>query len=101
MIGEIQYREANGVCYYCGRTTYISLQTNGLKAPKRIFCQNYDESSRDHVHPRSKGGTKTVNSCLQCNKTKADLSESLFRRILKGEINKQQALELAKNECGA
>lgn len=34
----------------------------------------------DHIFPWSKGGTKTVNSCRECNKWKRDMSLDQFRQ---------------------
>jgi hypothetical protein len=40
--------------------------------------------TRDHVVPKSKGGTKTVWACLKCNALKADLSLEEFRQLRGG-----------------
>ncbi len=34
------------------------------------------ESTRDHVHPLSKGGRKTVAACWHCNNLKGDMLEA-------------------------
>jgi 5-methylcytosine-specific restriction endonuclease McrA len=60
-------------CYYCARTFSIEDFFNGWL-------------SLDHFTPRSKGGShsplNTVPACKNCNKTKADLSDKDFERIL-------------------
>jgi hypothetical protein len=40
--------------------------------------------TKDHIVPKSKGGTRTVDACLKCNAAKKDLSLEEFRRIRGG-----------------
>jgi hypothetical protein len=51
-------------CYYCGRDTTKHGYT------------------RDHIVPKSKGGTETVTACESCNRMKSNLSLEEFRLLL-------------------
>lgn len=57
-------KKSKNRCFYCKKRTSI------------------EESSVDHVTPKSKGGTATkeneVFSCKTCNKNKADMSLAMF-----------------------
>jgi len=52
-------------CFYCG----VRLR------PKGPYMR-----TKDHVVPKSRGGTKTVEACLKCNADKKDMSLEEFRR---------------------
>ena len=59
---QMLYQEADGICCYCGRRTYLAVcsgQPRGLLA------------TIEHIIPRSKGGTSEWNNvalaCLGCN----------------------------------
>lgn len=57
----MQYRRALGTpCPYCHRAM--------LAADPNRF------PTRDHVHPRSKGGQRTVWACWVCNNLKRDMT---------------------------
>jgi hypothetical protein len=56
-------------CFYCG----VRLRPSGPAM-----------RTKDHVVPKSQGGTKTVEACLKCNAAKADKSLEEFRRIRGG-----------------
>lgn len=60
----------DGLCFYCG----IKLTA--------------DNRSRDHVHPRSRGGLgkryNLVPACKECNVAKGSKSVNIFRRITIG-----------------
>lgn len=56
-------------CFYCG----IRLRKSGLAM-----------RTRDHIVPKSQGGTKTVEACLRCNGLKAALSLEEFRVLCGG-----------------
>lgn len=52
-------------CFYCG----VRLRKSGSAM-----------KTKDHVVPKSKGGTWTVDACLICNGAKADMSLEQFRQ---------------------
>lgn len=63
------YNKFQGKCAYCGRKI------------------EFDDMTLDHIHPHSKGGTKTREniypSCHLCNNQKGDKSVEEFRDYLK------------------
>lgn len=66
---EKRYREQGSCCFYCG-----------IKIP-------YELVTRDHVLPKSKGGTFPNNSvfaCKKCNGTKGSLSLEEFKQLIIG-----------------
>jgi len=61
-------------CWYCG----IELVRD--KLAKRLRANAF---TRDHLHPRSAGGTAVVPACNKCNKMKGVLTLGDFRNRLK------------------
>ena len=51
-------------CHYCRVTLTRTTATN----------HRADMYTRDHIHPKSLGGTKTVPCCLRCNGMKGNLT---------------------------
>lgn len=49
------------LCHWCRRTMLGKDHPSGLAATK------------DHIHPKSRGGAKTVWSCLACNNLKGSM----------------------------
>ena len=54
-------------CWYCGHRL---LNTMPLRDRSK---------TRDHVYPRSRGGTVTVKACQLCNRVKGDRTLEEFR----------------------
>jgi len=58
------------VCYYCQRTLVASTKDSNLSATK------------DHLHPKSMGGTLRVWSCRKCNSLKGNMTFSEWRSYM-------------------
>lgn len=61
-------------CFYCGRSVCAWKQKLGMPPPP-------DMRTADHLHPKSKGGTKIVTACHKCNDEKRDLTLDEYRLI--------------------
>jgi hypothetical protein len=71
---------SGGICIYCQRVTVISrnLGSNGAVSRKVAgLCQ-----TKDHKHPKSKGGTETAICCLACNAVKLDLTMDEWQQVM-------------------
>ena len=76
-VGELADEgEQMTACYYCGK----------------------HGGTKDHVIPKSKGGTRTVECCGKCNHTKADLSVEEFRAVMAVRAGVLDASDLHKFE---
>ena len=66
------YEKFNGKCAYCGKNI------------------EFDDMTLDHVHPHSKGGTKTIENiypcCHLCNVQKGSKSVEEFRKYLEEDV---------------
>lgn len=68
-----------GRCYLCGidiYKTFVEGKNDGIYRPRAKYDDCY---TRDHVVPKSQGGTKTKPCCRGCNRKKGDLSELDYR----------------------
>ena len=64
-----------GDCHYCRRK---------LSSPKDKGPLG---ETRDHLHPKSRGGTDTVPCCRQCNRMKADMSLAAWKIFMTNNPN--------------
>ena len=65
-------------CYYCNISvciTYKRTKDGFYKKSSKLFP---DSITKDHKHPKSKGGKKTVVCCKKCNDSKGDMSAKEF-----------------------
>lgn len=65
-----------GRCRYCRHTTFKGGTPEAWAKPHRV-------ATRDHVVPKSIGGTKTVLSCKACNNAKGDAPAALFEQYMR------------------
>lgn len=77
------WKLTDGRCWYCGVQTWPS--NGGGGAARR------DTFTRDHIHPRSKGGgligrTNVVPACFACNAGKRDRTLEEFRDLMRDRI---------------
>ena len=60
-----------------------------------VYC-NKDANTRDHVVPKSLGGTKTVSCCARCNQAKSNLYLSDFLRIFTAKHDRKKRLRFKR-----
>jgi 5-methylcytosine-specific restriction endonuclease McrA len=68
----------NGNCYYCG--TFLAKAQSQKQGQSHIAMPN--DWTRDHIVPRSRGGSSTVDSCLRCNHDKGRLTLEEYRLVI-------------------
>ena len=66
------------ICFYCG-SFMLEPPSNGYHHPR--------SATRDHIHPRSKGGSLTVKCCAECNNLKRTLLLEQWRIAICGTVN--------------
>ena len=59
--------QADTFCFYCGRAVREWKQEMYRATPP-------DARTKDHLIPKSKGGTKIVTACYRCNDEKRDMT---------------------------
>ena len=74
------YQKTNGLCFYCGTPIYpVYIPSAGREL--------WAGFQRDHIIPRSQGGTNDIENivpaCTRCNGLKCDLSIEGFRELAK------------------
>ena len=61
-------------CFYCGRSVW--------EWKYRMYAATPPGArTKDHLHPRSKGGTQLVTACHECNDEKRDMTLNEYRLI--------------------
>ncbi len=61
-------------CWYCGHLLFNTSPTRDRS------------KTRDHVHPKSLGGTRTVKACRLCNIEKRDMTLAEYRELKGGRM---------------
>ncbi|TET56939.1 MAG: HNH endonuclease [Promethearchaeota archaeon] len=83
------WEKTQGKCYYCGKILMINLNDG----------KNHAAWTMDHVTPKTKGGTNTLDNlvpcCSECNQTKNDKDKEEYRF----DIIMEMSRAMWGNEC--